>query len=214
MVGPKKRNNLLLFDVDGVIVDSFDIVYEGVRHFIEQKGGDAVTQEQFRDSFNGNALKINLELAGLSDSKELTEDDLKVLFAGYEKTSIVEGMSDVLAELAEHNTLVVITSTHIEPITAKFEEVGIHDLFAAYLGPMADASKNKKVVMAMEEFGPNTDEVYFISDTLGDLLEVKDIGGLKRVGVSWGYHDYGRLEKAMADYIADTPEQLLKYLTS
>jgi len=211
---PEKKDNLLLFDVDGVIIDSFDIVYKGVLNFIESRGGKGITQEEFRDFFDGNALAKVLEASGLESPTEISEDELAKMYGNYQKAPIFEGMADTIQQLAKDNTLVIVTSTQIENVSERLEAAGLNHLFAAFLGPRAAVHKDRKIQMALEEFGPDTDDVYFISDTLGDLLEVKDIGGIKRVAATWGYQDRGTLGLATPDFYAEKPEDLLNILTA
>lgn len=205
---------MIIFDVDGVIIDSFDIIYEGVLNFIESHGGMGVTQNQFRGFFDGNALAKTLRAASISDASAIPDRELHSLYGDYQRTKVFPGMVEVLKQLAKKHTLIVITSTAIELVFKRFEALDIHDLFAAFLGPKAGVNKKTKVQMALDEFGSDTDSVYFISDTLGDLLEVKDMNGLKLIAATWGYQERAKLELATPDFYADKPQDLLKILSS
>lgn len=201
---------LLLFDVDGVIMDSFQEVYQDTADFIKTHRGPEIDENQFREFFEGNALEHVLELVnGETNFKE----NGKEFFKSYQKTRVFDGMTEVLEELAQNNTLVIVTSTIIEVVIAKFEEAGIDTLFASFMGPGVAIHKDDKIKMAMEEFNFSPDQTIFISDTSGDISEAKKVK-VKTVAVTWGYHDRPTLEKVKPDMIIDTPKKLLNALSA
>ena len=91
-------------------------------------------------------------------------------------------------------------------------EKGLTNLFAAFLGPRAAFHKDKKIKMAMDEFGYGPEQTIFISDTAGDILEAKK-AGVPTVAVTWGYHPIETLEKVKPDHIANNIEELKELLT-
>jgi len=207
----KPGSKLLLFDIDGVVIDSFQPIYADCMSFIERHGGAGVTQDQFRDMFNGNALAAVLEAAGVKDGEAIEEEMLRELFRSYHQAKIFEGMPEVLQKLAEKHVIVAVTSSMKDPVLDKLEEAGVSELFAAFLGPQTAVHKDQKIQMALEEFGAQTSGAYFVSDTLGDLLEANKTG-VKTIGVTWGYHDSARLSLAVPNLVVTSPAQLLQTL--
>lgn len=208
------KEKLILFDVDGVIVDSFEEIYVYVSALIKKQGNVDISREEFRLFFESNPLEsISKHIRTMPHEENATKEDFAGFLNAYSKTKVFEnGISEVIQKLAKNNTLVVITSTIIEAVTEKIAEKNLDVLFAAFLGPRAGIHKDDKIKMAIEEFGKNAKEVIFISDTSGDILEAKKIP-VKTIAVSWGYHSRETLEKVAPDVIVDSPQQLLEKLS-
>lgn len=207
----KNNEKLLLFDVDGVIVDSFNEVYLEVKKFIEDLTGNELTEEEYRKLYEGNPLEQIFSLVGATKLLKV-KDEMKSFLNSYKNTKIFDGMEDVLRELNKDHTLVVITSSLLEVVTDKFDETGLSELFAGFLGPRAAIHKDKKIKMALKEFGFAPEQAIFISDTSGDIVEAKKTG-VATIGVTWGYHSKATVESSKPDQIAETPAELKKLLT-
>lgn len=208
------KEKLILFDVDGVMVDSFEEIYVYVSDLIKKQGDVEISREEFRHFFEGNPLEnISKYIQTMPHEENVTKEDTAGFLSAYSKAKVFEnGITEVVQKLAKNNTLVVITSTLIEAVTEKIAEKNLDVLFAAFLGPRAAIHKDDKIKMAIEEFGKNAEEVIFISDTSGDILEAKKIP-VKTIAVSWGYHPRETLEKVAPDAIVDSPQELLEQLS-
>lgn len=205
-------SKLLLFDVDGVIVDSFDQIYPSVARFIEKKGGPKISEDDFRKMMEGNSLESIAALIGKElDLDHVSNLDVDEFVAAYDQTEVYEGMPELLRKLAVENTLVIVTSSFIDPVIKKFEEAGIYELFAGFMGPRVDPNKDDKIKIALKEFDFKPQKAVFISDTSGDILEAQKTG-VKTIAVTWGYHSRQTLEKVEPDQIVNTPQELLKIL--
>lgn len=208
----KKKERLLLFDCDGVIINSLDHIYQGALEFVDHHGGKPFTKEAYREAFKGNVISEMFKMAGLSPKEtKITKEDMQLFFGHYHKTSAYPGIKDLLEQLSEHNTLVIVTSTLTDVVTAKFEEEDLLSYFAGYLGPKASPFKDVKVRMALEEFDVPKQDTLFISDTVGDILEVNKTG-VSTIGVTWGVHTKEELQEASPSSIVETIEELASIL--
>ena len=208
----ESKGKLLLFDIDGVIVDSFAEVYSEVKKFIKDISGNDLEIEQYRKFFESNPLDQIAKVVGSKMVLMQNKEEMKKFFAIYDQTKIFDGISELLKDLAVENTLVAITSSIVEAVTDRLDKEGLVDLFAAFLGPRAAFHKDKKIKMAMKEFGYGVDQTIFISDTSGDILEAKK-AGVPTVAVTWGYHTKETLEKVKPDHIANNIKELKELLT-
>lgn len=210
----KKQLPLLLLDVDGVIVDSFDSLYQAIASYIRENKGKELTVEEYRAAFEGNALSTLMKRAGFAAYSNATswQHTVSMLFHDYQDAPIFEDILPTLQSLAKTHTLVVITSSPVEIVQLRFEKEGITGLFAAYLGPEVSVFKDEKIKVALEEFGAKPEKTFFVSDTSGDIIEAKK-AGVKTVAVTWGYHAAETLVKVDPDKIVQTPRELLSFLT-
>lgn len=213
-MGEEKPGALLLFDVDGVILDSFEPLYTAISSYVKEHKQLDLSREKFREFFEGNALEGLMKYAGFKKFDMLTAwiHAKSMLFSSYNTSTVFDGMKEALQRLSLEHTLVVVTSSPVEIVTLRFEQVGIYDLFSAYMGPETAVHKDKKIRLACREFNAVQEETFFISDTVGDILEAKQTG-VKTVAVTWGYHPRPLLETAKPTQVVDTVKALERLFT-
>ena len=79
------------------------------------------------------------------------------------------------------------------------------------IGERADVRKKPapdSVFRALEELGASREKALYIGDSDVDVQTAKN-AGLTSVGVTWGFRERALLEKEGAQYIIDTPAQML-----
>jgi phosphoglycolate phosphatase len=65
----------------------------------------------------------------------------------------------------------------------------------------------------MRRYGLRADELLYVGDEVRDVNACRKVG-IPIVGVSWGLNDHNALVEAEANYVVDTPEELLSLLES
>ena len=201
---------LVMFDYDGVIVDSFEQVCSDFLKACSAYGF-AIDEEGFNCLHDDNCYRAMKEQYGLS------EKVIDAILQEYEEITkkkqdlrVFEGMHEAIKKIAEKHKVVVITSN----ISANVREVlynnGITE-FEDIVGAEKEKSKVKKIRRAMKSYP--SDISYYIGDTAGDMIEAREAGA-KTIAVSWGYQSAERLKKADPDYLVNSPEELTALLCS
>ena len=196
---------LVMFDYDGVIVDSFEQVCSDFLKACSAYGF-AIDEEGFNCLHDDNCYRAMKEQYGLS------EKVIDAILQEYEEITkkkqdlrVFEGMHEAIKKIAEKHKVVVITSN----ISANVREVlynnGITE-FEDIVGAEKEKSKVKKIRRAMEMYPFDT--AYYIGDTAGDMIEGREAGA-KTIAVTWGWHSADRLKKADPDYVVNSPEELV-----
>lgn len=209
--GKAPARRLILLDVDGVIVDSFDLLYCNLSQLIKTKLNRVLTIEEYREFFRGNPLQEILKYIGLRSLMHLQRADLEQVFLRYDTCRIYDGMVDLICSLAKQSTICVVTSSSIEVVKPKFVAEGLDACVTAYLGSETDMHKDKKIRLAMSEFGFEPADTWFVTDTSGDLVEAHKTG-IHTIGATWGYHSREWLEETHPEHIVETPQALSKLL--
>ena len=62
--------------------------------------------------------------------------------------------------------------------------------------------------MLFDEYKLKPDECIFVTDTLGDLLEAKELN-IGTIAVTWGYHEEERLKFGHPDIIINNFDELI-----
>lgn len=197
------EKKLLIFDFDGVLEDTFDWNFEVAR---KRYGG--IDKEDYRSWFCGNIYEHPVVLdAGPMN----VEDYFKTYRKGFVGKRLGSEFKEVLAELSRRYILVIVSSICEEIIVPYLKRSGVSDLFGDVWGYQTDKSKVKKFGMFLEKYDVEAEDCFFITDTLGDILEANKVG-IPCVGVSWGYHDKAILSKGNPVFIADDLSSLKDFL--
>lgn len=201
----KKLEKLLLFDVDGVIADSFEVIYKDIKEVFSNHGIHGFSKKEFKNIFSGNPLDTIKNY--LHKGNKINKRDLELVVASYEKVKLFKGMRNILMELSEFYTMAVVTSTIVSAVRKKFAQEGIENFFELYLGPQTAIHKDRKIQIAMKKLGVARERTVFISDTSGDIKEAKKTG-VKTIAVTWGYQNKKMLSVSEPDYYVDNPREL------
>lgn len=202
---------LLLFDFDGVIVDSLPVYERTVKTCLEQIGTPIVqTREDFLDLFEDNfyegIVKKGVDLQEfMAASKDILND------IHYEDLEPHRFLFPVLETLHRDHFLAIISSNTSGIIRKALEKYEIDGYFQDILGSDAAYSKQEKINLAMYLFGIAQDQIYYIGDTAGDVREARQ-AGVHPIAVTWGWHSRERIMAAYPDFIADSPAELLTFL--
>ena len=202
---------LLLFDFDGVIVDSLPVYERTVKTCLEQIGTPIVqTREDFLDLFEDNfyegIVKKGVDLQEfMAASKDILND------IHYEDLEPHRFLFPVLETLHRDHFLAIISSNTSGIIRKALEKYQIDGYFQDILGSDAAYSKQEKINLAMYLFGIAQDQIYYIGDTAGDVREARQ-AGVHPIAVTWGWHSRERIMAAYPDFIADSPAELLTFL--
>ena len=200
---------LLIFDFDGVIVDSID-VYEGtVTRCLEEIGQPIINNREdflalFDDNFYESLVSrgVNLD-AFLEASVEILAG------VNYAEIKPYDDLLPVLRRLKADNILIIISSSDTEIINGIMNLSNLMGCFQDVLGSDVNLSKQEKILLALDKFNIAKESTYYIGDTTGDIKEAKAVG-IRTLAVTWGWHSREKLVAVHPDYVIDRPEELLK----
>ncbi|HEY4484569.1 MAG TPA: HAD-IA family hydrolase [Candidatus Paceibacterota bacterium] len=194
---PKK---LILFDFDGVIIDSFKPAFDTHKIICPHSN-----EEDYRKAFEGNINDWEVPAEVHTKDCRLDID----FFAEYitrmkKETKIFPGMKEVINELEKKYILVVVSSTITSPIQ---EFLTAHDLinhFDWVMGNDVHQSKVEKMKMVFAKYDINSNDCVFITDTLGDMREAEKMS-IGTIGITWGFHTLETLQKGNPFCLVDNP---------
>jgi phosphoglycolate phosphatase len=203
-----KARSLLLFDFDGVLVDSLGLYSEAVRLILERIGTPIVeSRADYLELFDGNFYESmaarGVNLAAFSGAA-------KEILPGMDYSTMkpYPGLIPVLSAL-QKDALLAVVSSNSGPIIEKALNVfGFAPYFQDILGSDFLFSKQEKIGHALSRYGAAPGCTYYIGDTTGDIREAKAAGVLS-VGAAWGWHGREKLATATPDFLIDTPVELL-----
>ena len=210
------RFPVVLFDLDGTVIDSGAIILASMRHAAREVLGVEVPDEQLMAAVGGPGLEAQMQ--ALSPDRA---DELVTVYRAHNEPLHDElvccaGMDEVLVQLKdEGRRLGIVTAKRRQTVELAFARIPIDHLFETVVG--GDETKKHKpdpepLLLALERLGAAPDDAVYVGDAPFDVKAAK-AAGLYSVGVSWGgIHGRQRLEAEEPDALVDTTEELLGVL--
>ncbi len=196
------RDKLIMFDFDGVIVDSLDDQSRAFVDTLRAHGLDELaTPSTFLDFTETNWFEA-LAASGVSERVVTEVEDA---FGAVPSPDLFPEMAEVIERLAAEHPVVVITSSRTADVQAILDEHGVTGV-SEVIGGDVEPSKTRKIRSARRRYGESR-EAWYVCDTVGDVHEARDAGAVT-VGVAWGWHGEERLLSAEPDLIARRPGDL------
>ena len=201
----KNKVKALLFDFDGVIVDTFKISYDITQVLITPPP----SEDEYRHWFDGNIYEQYDNEEGKKGEHIIDDDDpfFKIYIPKLMEKGPIEGVVNTIKKLHKNYRMAIVSSTLSSPIEAYLTK---HDLmchFDKVYGSNIHKSKVVKIKIALADLGLNENDCIFITDTLGDMREAQKVG-VKSLGVSWGFQGREFLEQGSPLAIVDSPGEL------
>jgi HAD superfamily hydrolase (TIGR01509 family) len=199
--------NIILFDFDGVVADSFALAYSVNRTVFPD-----LEEGEYRGAFEGN---INDWAKEKMQSRHRTDVNFVSEYASRAdaEVTLVAGVQPVLDALSERYVLIVVSSSTSDFINTFNMKHGLSKYFTEILGNDVHTSKIEKMKMTMQKYHESPDQYVFVTDTLGDAREAEHMG-IGVIGVSWGFHTHATLQKDRALTIVDVPADLPQAIDS
>jgi pyrophosphatase PpaX len=210
------RFPVVLFDLDGTVVDSGAIILASMRHATREVLGSEHTDEELMQGVGGPGLEAQLAVFGPDDVDELVRVYRQHNEPLHSELEACVGMEDVLARLhAEGRRLGVVTAKRRSTVELAFARIPVAHLFETVVGG-DETVKHKPdpepLLLAAERMGVDPTTAAYVGDSPFDMRAAK-AAGMAAVAVTWGrIHDRARLEREEPDAIAESAEDLLELL--
>lgn len=209
----------VLFDLDGTLTDSAPGITNSVIYALK-KYGIEVDDRKSLYKFVGPPLADSFERY-YGFSKEKIKKTIEYYHEYYREKGmfenlVYEGLENLLKTLKDNDMTLIVATSKPQVLAQKIlEHFNIAKYFTCIAGSNLDGTRSKKgevITYALESCGiTDLSEVIMIGDRKYDIIGAKQ-AGVTSIGVLYGYGDRNELEKAGADFIADTVEDIEKLL--
>ena len=205
------RFPVVLFDLDGTLVDSAGLILASFHHATETVLRRRVPDEQILAQVGGTNLETQMALIDADNVDELVRVYREHNDPSYDGLACFDGVVDVLARLKrEGRRLGVVTAKRAPTVARVFARAGIGEYFDAVVG--SDATERHKpdpdpILHALELLDAEPRHAAYVGDSPFDALSAR-AAGVFFVAVGWG--GIHRVEDA--DALVESPEELLDVL--
>ena len=217
----KKNGKLLLFDYDGTLVDSANMIIEGTIEAFNRCGLAIPEPEEIRAGIGQKldiAIKSYLPLEHKGTLDEVirqyrqwyVEKDLE----GKQFEPLFENVKPVLEILHQDGwNLGIATNKSLRGLSRGLQHHKIERFFSIIMTTDNFTPKpNKAMAMhALKKLKVKNSDAFMIGDTIHDIKMGKN-AQINTIGVTWGYNSIEKLRQSKADYIINHPNKLFKIL--
>lgn len=211
---------LVLFDVDGTLVDSQNIIVAAQRRAFASVGLPAPSRAESLSIVGLSLREAFTTLAGpdgpvdaLAEAYKDAFHDLRADPANHEP--FFPGALESVAALAARDDVLlgVATGKSRRGVAYLIERAGWDGLLSTIQTADDNPSKPapEMVVKALAETGVDAKDAVLIGDTSFDMIMARS-AGVARIGVGWGYHPADALCAAGAQTIADDFGDVLRWI--
>ena len=206
------RFPVVLFDLDGTVVDSGAIILASMRHATKEVLGIQPPDEELMAAVGGPGLEAQMRALAPDRVDELVSVYRAHNEPLHDALACCDGMDDVLVQLKEEGRrLAIVTAKRRATVDLAFATVPIGHPFEAVVG--GDETERHKphpepLVLAAERMRVDSRDCAYVGDSPFDVRAAKG-AEMHAVAVTWGgIHDREKLEREQPDAIVDTPKEL------
>lgn len=204
----------IIFDYDGVIVNSLPIVYQAYCAISEKLNKIKFkSAQELGNFFNGDWKRTYKYLRIKEDEVAIAEKIYKEInFKLKNQVKPIKGMEEIIRKLSDKFELAIVTSNYREIVEEKLKKYNLVDFFSTIID-CNDVKKMKPepepLLKALKKMGLKPSEAIYVGDMDGDIIMSKK-AKVKIAAVTYGWHSREKLEKLNPEIVLCSPEELLK----
>lgn len=216
---PEPAYKYVFFDLDGTLSDSGLGITNSVAYALKKMGVGEVRRSWLYKFVGPPLLESFEKFCGLSEKDAmLAVKHYREYYRerGIFENCMYEGVGELLRNLFEQKrTLALATSKPQVFAEQILDSYGIRKYFHSVVGSNLDGTRVRKdeiLEHALAKCGVcDLSRAVMVGDREYDILGAKR-AGVRSLGVTYGYGSKGELERAGADYIADSLEDVARIL--
>lgn len=218
----------MIFDFDGVIVDSFEDQFVWFKYICELTGKpfEYNSSKEFRKDYKPPAYPYMYEFLGFDWDKEK-----ELIWQEYHKhkenteLQLCQGIEDTIKILHKKGLKLAIASSNtVASISKELEQKELKDYFLTIVGK-EDLSLDENgdprikpypdcIVKALERIDCDLNKVFYVGDTPEDIIACTRVKeqldkSIPMIGVTYGYSDFKELTKYEPRFIVTHPALII-----
>lgn len=215
---------LIIFDLDGTLLNTIDDLGHACNHALTQSGFPTHAIEEY-PALVGNGVK-NLIRRSLPEN-ERTEENVERVYTAFipyydahnaDYTRPYEGIMELLQTLKKRGHTLAVASNKYQAATEKIVNQLFPGIFEVVLGEREGIARKPDPQIVYDIFQatrttPNALATLYVGDSLVDMETAKN-ANVPFVACSWGFVSREALMNANATHIIDYPTELMQFIRS
>jgi phosphoglycolate phosphatase len=210
------KYNTVIFDLDGTLLNTLDDLRDSLNDILSKKGYETRSIEDVR-RFVGNGVR---NLVRLSVPETCSDDEVTLILDDFKehykhnmqnKTRPYNGIMELLLDLNRYNYKIGIVSNKFDSAVKSLAKTYFGDLIPVAIGETETVRRKPapdSIFKAVKELGSELSDAVLVGDSETDVRTAKN-AGIPCIGVTWGFRCREVLREEGADYLIDTPKELL-----
>jgi HAD superfamily hydrolase (TIGR01509 family) len=171
----------IIFDVDGVLEDSFDEVYEYFKSIFDQSGYTMVTEDEFREMLHiarDDMIRLIAKNPDQDEMARILEIEKDVTYA-MDGIKMTDGSEDIVKALARKYRLAIVTGRNERGAEDYLKRSGLEKYFEVVVH--YEHYENPKphpepILVALKRLNIAPEEAVYIGDTEADFQSATAAG--------------------------------------
>ena len=216
---PADQIKLLIFDLDGTLVDSRLDLANAVNAMLKHYGRSEEPSELIATYIGDGAPMLVRRALGDPDDEHFIADALNFFMAHYrehllDNTYVYPGTVEALDKMrlgpdGQPRKMAVLSNKPVRPSQRIVEGLGLSSYFFQVYGGNSFHTKKPDplgAVTLMREAGIDPEHTLMVGDSANDVLTAR-AAGMWSLGLTYGLAPH-QLEQAPPDVLADSPEEM------
>lgn len=214
-------NKTVIFDLDGTLLYTLEDLKDSVNFALSKFNYPQKNLEEIKN-FVGNGVKVLMELSIPQGKNNENFDECLAIFKThyaqnmYNKTKPYDGIIEMLENLQNLGFKTAVVSNKFDLATKELCKKYFAEKIEIAIGESENIRKKPapdSVFKVMEILNSNKNSTYFVGDSEVDIQTAQNTN-LKCISVTWGYKNEEFLLKNGAKFLANSPQEILKIITS
>jgi len=214
-----KNYKLIIFDMDGTILDTLTDMTDSVNYVMKQVDLPEHTYEQVRGYVGNGARTLFAKALPEGTSVEFQEKCVDLFRSYYkvhckDKTAPYSGIMELLEKLHKAGYKLAVVSNKPNEAVQILVDDYFDNIFDFALGESEGVSKKPApdmVNVCLDHFGIDKEKAIYIGDSDVDYMTSIN-SGLDQILVTWGFKDREFLESFNAMYYVNKPKEIYDIL--
>ena len=214
-------NKTVIFDLDGTLLYTLEDLKDSVNFALSKFNYPQKNLEEIK-KFVGNGVKVLMELSIPQGKNNENFDECLAIFKThyaqnmYNKTKPYDGIIKMLETLQQQGFRTAVVSNKFDLATKELCKKYFAEKIELAIGESKNIRKKPapdSVFKVMEILNSNKNSTYFVGDSEVDIQTAQN-ANIKCISVTWGYKNEEFLLKNGAKFLANSPQEILKIITS
>ena len=212
------RYKLVIFDLDGTLLDTIDDLKEAVNHAMGLRGFPTFTREEVMAMVGHGARNLMRKALPVGhkddDMVDAAYNDFKAYYITHidVHTKPFPGIHDLLTQLHQEGVMLAVASNKFQEGTEHLIKEFFPEIpFVAVLGGRPDfpLKPDPEIVgEVLRKANVDKEDAVMVGDSDTDM-ETAANGGVMGIAVNWGYRDMSSVKNLL---VANSVEELFFYL--
>lgn len=201
----------IIFDFDGTIADSFEIIVSIIKKLTHFKGelDEASVYELRQQPIKSIIKKLNIHSWQLP---LLLMRGRFMMKRRIDEVRLFSGMAKTIEELhAEGHNLFIVSSNSPHNVIEFLKQHRLDESFVDIEGNVSLFAKEKALTKLLKKNSLNPRETWYVGDELRDI-DAATSTELRSIAVTWGFTDKNSLTTHQPTAVADKPTDIMTIL--